>query len=405
MTICLPFEILTAIFEEIDNIHDLWRIRTASRTLCAAATPIAFRVLSVISTRGSAQNLGRLFNIPDIAAHIKEVAYDDTGADRRGWMLKYGAPLPGPPTYHERYNDCTYGTSTASELASSFSRVHQLPQLETVDLKFYPRYEHRLNFDNKDRLALQASILSALATSFSIRAPPNLTSLSLHNLRTWDLSSLESPPFQTVLATLRRLQLSVLFFSPPVPFTSSAPWCHFWGTLFPHMILAPTQHTLTELTLHSDIYVGASSGLSFAGLHFPHLCVLSLRNLIFQPFVAVEPFVLRHAATLTRLELFACRLPTSFAGGEFSISGSGGWEHIWDRFAAELTALVALRVDERGHRPSTHSNGPECWYVVELEKMAYWEIDLHSRKAADVAALRRFHMTVTARLEEVNRAS
>ena len=79
MTTNLPFEILTANFEQVNNIQDLRHIRIASRTLCAAATPITFRVLSVTSTRGSAQNLGRLFDVPENAAHVREVSYGDTG--------------------------------------------------------------------------------------------------------------------------------------------------------------------------------------------------------------------------------------------------------------------------------------------------------------------------------------
>ena len=99
MKICLPFEIITTIFEQVDNVQDLYRIRNASRTFCAAATPITFRVLSVTSTKRSAQNLGRLFDVPEIATHLKEVAYRDTGADGAELMpqLKYGAssfPLP-----------------------------------------------------------------------------------------------------------------------------------------------------------------------------------------------------------------------------------------------------------------------------------------------------------------------
>ncbi|KAI9453702.1 hypothetical protein BJY52DRAFT_1418162 [Lactarius psammicola] len=383
MTTYLPFEILTAIFEEVNNVRDLWRIRTASRTLCAAATPIAFRALSVVTTRGSAQNLGRLFDDPDIAAHVREVAYHDTGVDRRGRTLKY------------------VRTSAVHELASSLSRVHQLPRLETIKLKFYPSFGNQLD---GDRLALQASILGALSASFSVCAPPNLRSLSLHNLRTWDLSPLESPPFQTVLTNLWHLQLSVLPDSDPDPETTFARWCHFWGTLTPRMILAPTQHALTELTLHSDIHVGASSGLSLAGLHFPHLCALSLCKLVFEPSVAVEPFILRHAATLARLELLACKLPTALAGEEWSISGSGGWDRIWDRFAVELIALVVLHVDERSRR--RWGFGLVYRYVrPDPERMAYWEIDLDSRNVADAAALRRFHVTVVARSEHARGAS
>jgi hypothetical protein len=89
----LPSEILATIFKEVNlnDVRDLRNVRTASRTLCAAATPIAFRALSVITTKRSAENLRRLFDVPDIAAHIREVSYRDTGAGRRGRIKKCGA--------------------------------------------------------------------------------------------------------------------------------------------------------------------------------------------------------------------------------------------------------------------------------------------------------------------------
>ncbi|SRR6266404_8958033 len=81
--ICLPFEILATIFEVLDNARDLYHIRMASRAFCAAATPIAFRVLYMISTRESAENLGRLFDRPDITTFVKEFAYDDIVVEGR----------------------------------------------------------------------------------------------------------------------------------------------------------------------------------------------------------------------------------------------------------------------------------------------------------------------------------
>jgi hypothetical protein len=98
MTIHLPFEILTAIFEQVDDVRDLRHVRIASRAFCAVATPLAFRVLSVTSTGGSAHNLGRLFDVPEIAAYVREVAYCDAGADWRKSIrfpeLKFGASSP-----------------------------------------------------------------------------------------------------------------------------------------------------------------------------------------------------------------------------------------------------------------------------------------------------------------------
>ncbi|KAH9032745.1 hypothetical protein EDB85DRAFT_1953830 [Lactarius pseudohatsudake] len=288
-------------------------------------------------------------------------------------------------------------TSAAFELTRSFCLVNQLPQLEAVDLKFYSQYGNRLDSGGGDCLSPQACILTALAASFSLRAPPNLTSLSLYNLRISNLFPLDYLPFQTVLKTLRHLRLSVT-----VKATDTLMWSHFWGAFCPRTILAQTQPALTELTLHNDSHVGASSGLSFAGLHFPHLCVLSLGKLVFEPSVGVEPFILRHAATLARLKLIACRLPVD-PGDLEPHPGPGGWDLIWDCFAAELTALVALHVSRLGWDPL----GLVYRYVFpNPTRMAFLESDaLKWRIPADVAALQCFHATVAARSEEARGAS
>lgn len=277
-------------------------------------------------------------------------------------------------------------TSAIPELASSFSRIHQLPQLDTINLTLAPASGP--DSDSKNCLALQASILGALTDSFSIRAPSKLTSLYLKNLRTWDLTPLESSPFQTVLKNLRHLRLSVLFDRAENLITSVDRWMDFWGTLFHRLVLSPTQHTLTELSLDSSMPVGASAGQSFAGLHFPYLCALSLRNIVFEPPIGVEAFILRHGATLSRLELITCKLPID------EVSNSTHWEHIWDNFSAGLTALVALRVDKSGSDSSEHQ------YVSSAPGVPYWVMHVPELDVADDAALQRFYVTVAARSEE-----
>ena len=86
MAISLPVETLISIVKEVDDVQDLRHLRLASHTLCAIATPLAFSALSVITTSSSAKNMGRLIDLPDIAAYVKEVSYHDTGADRSGRM-------------------------------------------------------------------------------------------------------------------------------------------------------------------------------------------------------------------------------------------------------------------------------------------------------------------------------
>ena len=101
MTIQLPIEILTAIVKELDDVKDLRNVRMTCHALCAAATPIAFRSLSVIATKKSAQNLGRLLDLPHITAHVSEFTYKY----RRGRVLNYGASSPSPLSFHKRNHE------------------------------------------------------------------------------------------------------------------------------------------------------------------------------------------------------------------------------------------------------------------------------------------------------------
>ena len=68
------------------------------------------------------------------------------------------------------------------------------------------------------------------------------------------------------------------------------------------------------------------------------------------------------------------------------------WERIWDSFAAELTALIALHVDEPRERIVPVRHG----YVVPRSG-GYRKFVVKSRNTADTEALRRFYMTVAAR--------
>jgi hypothetical protein len=304
-------------------------------------------------------------------------------------------------------------TSPTFELASSFSRIHKLPQLETINLTFFPDYANwkqaAVDPDGKDRIALQTSILAALAASFSfrVRAPLRLMSLSLHSLRTWDLDHLESPSFQAVLKNMQHF---------PDPNTASERCVHFWGTVLPRRVIAPMQHSLTELTLHNDGPLGASSRLSLARLHFAYLCAISLRGLVFEPSVGFEPFILRHAPTLARFELIACMLPIHdnddlfpspspfpppsvtlrITRNEESDLRPAQWARIWDSFAAKLTALTVLHVDsDRRHTELV------CRYVrpgpMLAYELSYLDLPL---KAADSLALICFHKIVADRSKE-----
>ena len=285
------------------------------------------------------------------------------------------------------------------ELASSFSRVHQFPRLEAINLQF--SHVHKKNFGSEDCLSLQASLLGALANSFRAHVPSKLMSLSLLNLRASDPHPLETLPLQTILTTLRCLKLSAVLsnYHPDVP-GSLDPWNNFWDSLSLRMIPVPMQVILTDLTLHSDIPVGTDSALSLRELHFPCLATLSLRNIIFTTtYPGAEDFILRHSTTLTLLELLTCKVLISHNLVSLLSSSESTtlpmdmewrhrpfWDRIWDRFAAELTSLITLNVNE------------EDRYAHMIGGSYFASCVGEPRNTADRAALQRFRMSVATRL-------
>ncbi|KAI0259354.1 hypothetical protein BC834DRAFT_634556 [Gloeopeniophorella convolvens] len=377
MSIYLPVEIWTAIFEEVPDTHDLISARRASRMLCATATPFAFRVLFVAGTRRSAQGLKHLIESPQIAVHVKEIIYRDTGLDSKGKKLTY------------------VRTSTIDALYDAFSAIYNLPLLETVSLTFFQSYGYWRGSDIPGHRKLQASVLDALALSFT-RSQPNLKSLHLHNLHITHLGPLASPAIRTVLEHLSDLRISLLFDDTTDGSAFPAHWEHFWGTTLPERILTPTQSALISLTLHSDAHVGGDARLALADMRFAHLNALSLRRVVFDARTGAEVFILAHAQTLMRLELIGCKLPAPAYG---SAHLPRAWADVWDKFEIELVGLRELRVDQR-RSDRWGFNGPERRYVRAGPQMTFVEAEIGAESdAADAASLKRLHAAVAARVE------
>ncbi|KAF8146945.1 hypothetical protein K438DRAFT_1868322 [Mycena galopus ATCC 62051] len=107
---------------------------------------------------------------------------------------------------------------------------------------------------------------------------------------------------------------------------------------------------ITSLTIISDQGVGSRPAMALDDIFLPHLSSLVLHQFVFHPYVV--DFVLRHKATLARLELHECSLD----GGERSLDGDGlpdllapnggfdgvfpqPWHAVFASFEAELSAL------------------------------------------------------------------
>lgn len=102
----LPLEILNIIVQELDDAQDLRHVRMACHALCTVATPNVFRTISVIASKGSARNFRQVLDLPDIAVHVREVSYHDTGVDKNGRALNYSESSLS--SSHEWYHKLTF---------------------------------------------------------------------------------------------------------------------------------------------------------------------------------------------------------------------------------------------------------------------------------------------------------
>ncbi|KAG2366355.1 hypothetical protein BDR07DRAFT_1396272 [Suillus spraguei] len=114
---------------------------------------------------------------------------------------------------------------------------------------------------------------------------------------------------------------------------------------------APSNPTLKSIVLRSPQGAYHSLATRLSSFYYPSLKSLVLENIIFDhtpSFDGVEEFVLRHKDTLQRLELQSC---ACYVPDPATIIRQ--WSAIWQRWAAELTNLTELVV-----------NNSDCRYVL-----------------------------------------
>jgi len=180
-------------------------------------------------------------------------------------------------------------------------------------------------------LLLQNEIFATLAAN----PPPPLTSITLNNVIAIPDDIYAQEDFHKIFQASKQLGISVLSDAGDSCSYWHDPLVKFWNQSVPHMVRSAT--AVTALTIRSDQAVGTCPALSFKDTFLPHLTSLALHRFALDPEFPAEDvveWILRHKATLTRLELHRC----SIDGGEDG-NFPRPWHAVLALFEAELGAL------------------------------------------------------------------
>ena len=135
-----------------------------------------------------------------------------------------------------------------------------------------------------------------------------------------------------------------------------------------------------------DQYIGMPDGFKIKKHYFPQLTSLTLHHFIFG-WTQADDFVVKHRATLRRLELRDCGfiLPEPEV-----IPPDKCWSDVWERFQAELAVLEELNV-HRTDGVSTRSGQP---YISRTYGWTFEIVEQRREQEEDADALERFQATV-----------
>lgn len=221
---------------------------------------------------------------------------------------------------------------------------------------------------------LQNTLLGAVADSCpSLR----LEGLSVYHLLCdiihYPSSSLSRPNFAALLSSVKVLCVEGLSNGPRDFETGrhEEDTVALYSTTIPRAFLAPTQSSLTSLTLVADQLV--EFWLNFDVLFFPHLNSLSLSRMMLDgtadPNTGVQGFVLRHRATLKRLRFNQCPLYL----GERPAYGpvaSARWANLWKELE-QFELLIEVLLEHAKFEYVIHDPEDDpilgFWCPVDLE--------------------------------------
>ncbi|KAF7340580.1 Pribosyltran domain-containing protein [Mycena sanguinolenta] len=354
----LPWDLLPTIAKEMEDDPTIFNLRLVSKAFKDVVTGLAFRVVVVRDSVKSALAVGFLQSCDDsVTSVIRElVFYGDVDQEEKRWRRE-----------HE-----TSGEPGRRALTTVFSGLSKFLNLKKLQLNFHGIYQETPFGDIPDNPTHFFKLQIEIFTTLAAHPLPHLGSLVVKNLLPIPNEIYNNIHFHAFFRPLHELDIGVLCdVNGGKRWYEQEPLLEFWEKVVPRMVLSAS--ALTALTIRSNDPVGACPAMSFKDLLFPHLTSLSFHRFALEPAVSqpfrywpwgtppdsdVADFILRHEATLERLELHDC-----------SIDGVEGnfprpWHVVLGKFEAELRVLRDFVFESR-HGGGTSTRDPRFEYTVK----------------------------------------
>jgi hypothetical protein len=324
----LPIELVSVVVENISSTSDLLSLRSVNSTCHHFVTPHVFRKIHIHNSVQSAQKCRSIIDSPSLATHVREVVYDPR--DHAQFCLL--------PAGAQGVCDELEIAELEDVLTETFCSLPGFKNLESVVLNFWPSFrsqsgseiqEHPFWFTNR-----QIAVLHAVHHTMKSSCIRSLTvnNVILMSSACYDfvLSVTNSP--------LQHFSMSIVANSELGAWSGSKALNGSISSLLP-----PSNTNLKTLVLRSPQGLYHSLNTQLRSSNYPALETLVLENIVFDPTPSVdgiEEFIVRHKASLRRLELHSC---SSYVPSTSTPIRT--WSTIWKRLEEELVSLTEIVVD------------------------------------------------------------
>ncbi|CAG8344830.1 unnamed protein product [Penicillium salamii] len=285
----LPPEILLMITSLADTAT-LRSLRLTSRAICASATQLLFRTITLFDRDDSCNAVESIMRHPSLRGLVRKIYLQTVEQD---YDLDRGMPdeIPDPP---EKWRKL-------------LAMLPTLPNFESIALRFDKNCcEDSSLFGDAVQTEEYRNIVMKWVLSEVVALPRPLKELAIQNNQNTTELGVYGDEILDGLISLRLNTVHEAEAAAPEDEVEKPEFHDYFNRLLPTVWLKPAMSSLRNLTLYSNIYWGFYPRPPLKGIHFPNLQSLSLGNYCFFEDAQLD-WILSHS-TLQDLYLDDCAI-------------------------------------------------------------------------------------------------